>query len=386
VDPRRDGSDALGLRNRPLRLTLRAEERLYRLSAVTRAAILVENDLLPTARLDVLGFPSHPFRGRIPIEVVVFDPEAALDPAGNGTTELIVEYSVEGGAFRPASTVAIGGISQPSAGRPAGVFPTERKTRLLWDASADIGPLDHDAAVTLRVTPRNTQAGIAGLQGLTYSDRLAFTRTVVSAGYPQNEPPYVGFTHDLDRDGIVDLVLLDPLVGRINTVFGKADGEFQWRGQSLSYGQRMFGLALADLDGDGREDLVGATSSTASCTCSREMRAASSRSKARSPTSRSRRTGTRSTTWRSSTRPATACRTSCSPSGPHRAAASGSRRAPATAASSSRRRRSRRARSPSPSRAATSTATASSTSPAWTSSTAPTRSAACRSAGSRPPP
>jgi len=60
---------------------------------------------------------------------------------------------------------------------------------------------------------------------------------------------------DVDRDGRLDLLALDDAAGVLATLLGRGDGTF-YNGPSIQVGERLGGLAVTDLNGDGLPDLV----------------------------------------------------------------------------------------------------------------------------------
>jgi hypothetical protein len=276
---------ALGVQNLTADVTVVARD-LFGAEGRASVSAQVVNDTPPTVEITAFGFPGKPIRGRVPLTVTVTDPDATIDPVGNGRVDLDVELSTDNGAtFRPATLLGLGSgrfdAGESPRGRPVGVYPDIETgtTRLLWDAAADVGKTqpEADVPVALRVTPRNTLAGQP-------ATAFGFVHDPVpdSDVFPITLPPWLpsnvffAVTADFSGNGNADLAVVvgppDTGIGAmggnvlngtdVEIFSGDGSGNFSFTnditlGSSLN--SIIGSLLTADFDGDGRPDLAVTT-------------------------------------------------------------------------------------------------------------------------------
>jgi Ca2+-binding RTX toxin-like protein len=86
----------------------------------------------------------------------------------------------------------------------------------------------------------------------------AKTASINVPGTSQNAGNYYLRTADVNSDGIPDLIFADALTGKIGIMLGNGDGTFQ-SGQVINLGQPISafqGFVVADINGDGIPDLI----------------------------------------------------------------------------------------------------------------------------------
>ncbi|MFL5740848.1 MAG: FG-GAP-like repeat-containing protein [Flavisolibacter sp.] len=121
--------------------------------------------------------------------------------------------------------------------------------------SIAVNDLDGDGLPELIYTTQNTSSNLSVMKNNSVKDSLSFDAPIVLANFPA---PFVVAVGDLDGDGLPDLAAAsggDLVIVKKNL---STPGNLAFSGLQLSYATASYanGVAIADIDGDGKPDLA----------------------------------------------------------------------------------------------------------------------------------
>lgn len=202
----------------------------------------------------LLGNGDGSFANAVTYPTTSYDPAyiTAADIDGDGYLDLAVTANTDG----PAAVAVF-----LANGDNSGTFKTATYTTL--DGSPELvafGDLNKDGKLDMAVTERVGSIYTGFIEvGLGNGDGTFGTLTAYPASANLVESPYPADIQigDLNGDGNLDLVYLNADIGTVAIMYGNGDGTLN-APVEFPANQNNFGMALADLDGDGAPDVVTA--------------------------------------------------------------------------------------------------------------------------------
>ena len=189
----------------------------------------------------------------------------AADVTGSNSGCLIAADFNGDGKLDLAGTNQLATSAEVLLGNGDGTFQTHHSYNTGFSGCTQAGDFNGDGKIDLVVAGGNTVRVLLGNGDGTFQPHVdtMIPEALISGGEVTINGIAAGVVGDFNGDGKLDLAWIDSNLYAIDVLFGNGDGTFQ---MPVSYGTASFStnaVAIADVNGDGKPDLVVANKESA---------------------------------------------------------------------------------------------------------------------------